>query len=487
MFAAALVLYVFAFLGSRGLWDPDEGRYTAVALEMLRSGDSIHPQLHPEHPHYTKPPLTYWAIEAAVAGLGHSEWAVRAPGALALLLTVALLYWLGRLYVPQRPWLPALLYGTTLLPYMAAGIVTTDTLLVAWETLAACAFAANLVQPRRWLRYLLWTALGLAFLTKGPPGLLPLLAMTLFLVWRRDWPGLRRTYAAGGLVVFALVGLSWYLAVVLSAPQLWHYFIHYELIDRVASATHHRHGEWYGALLVYLPTFLLGALPWSVLWFGPLRRGRWWRVSALGERFRALTPPMQFLVLWFVVPLAVFVLARSRLPFYVLPLFVPLALFTARAWPQSLTFRRPVTRALLASVVVLLVVGRWYGGVVHNHHDDRLLAQAIRERLHDPVDELVFVDSDPRYGLSFYLGVPDEHVCLKDDCDQPGLAQDETLDVELHTFEGRQLYLSRPDLEAQVVARAQAHGRTVQPLGQVQGLALMEISGPVATSRDPSH
>ena len=38
--ACALALG-FAFQGSRGLWETDEGRYTQVAMEMLRSGDYI--------------------------------------------------------------------------------------------------------------------------------------------------------------------------------------------------------------------------------------------------------------------------------------------------------------------------------------------------------------------------------------------------------------------------------------------------------------
>lgn len=470
----ALVLYAFAFLGSRGLWDPDEGRYTAVALEMLRAGDSIHPQLHPEHPHFTKPPLTYWAIEGAVAAFGYSEWAVRTPGALAFLLTLGLLYWLGRVYVPTRPWLPALIYATTLLPYVAAGVVTTDTLLTAWETLAVSAFVAGLIRPRRSLQLLLWAGLGLAFLTKGPPGLLPLLAMAVFTVWRRDWSGLGWLFSGAGLALFAVIGLSWYLAVVLSAPGLWHYFIQYELIARVASATHHRHSEWYGAVLVYLPTFLFGALPWSLLWLARLPR---WRRRGWAP-FRAWMPPEQFLLFWLFVPLVVFVLARSRLPFYVLPLFVPLALLTARAWPARLAWDGTLPKAAIAAVMLLLVTGRWFGSVADYELDDRELAVAISRQVRDELDELVFVDHEPRYGLRFYLDVPDEHVCLRDACAESGLAQDEPLDTELARPEGHQLYLSRPDIEPQVVQRARAHGRTVQELGEVHGLALVEVSGP---------
>ena len=56
-----------AFLGARGMWDPDEGRYTNVALNMLDSGDWLNPRRSHEVCYWTKPPLTYWAIAASMA------------------------------------------------------------------------------------------------------------------------------------------------------------------------------------------------------------------------------------------------------------------------------------------------------------------------------------------------------------------------------------------------------------------------------------
>ena len=61
------VLLAFAFLGSRGIWDPDEGRYTNAALNMLETGDWVHPMRNAYVGHWTKPPLTYWAIAASIA------------------------------------------------------------------------------------------------------------------------------------------------------------------------------------------------------------------------------------------------------------------------------------------------------------------------------------------------------------------------------------------------------------------------------------
>ena len=75
------VLLAFTFLGMRGIWDPDEGRYTNVALNMLDSGDWLEPHRHHETGHWTKPPLTYWAIAASVAAFGRDPWAARLPAA----------------------------------------------------------------------------------------------------------------------------------------------------------------------------------------------------------------------------------------------------------------------------------------------------------------------------------------------------------------------------------------------------------------------
>ena len=78
-------LLAFAFLGTRGVWDPDEGRYTNVALVMLDSGDWLSPMRNAETGHWTKPPMTYWLIAAIVATFGQTPWAARLPIALAYL------------------------------------------------------------------------------------------------------------------------------------------------------------------------------------------------------------------------------------------------------------------------------------------------------------------------------------------------------------------------------------------------------------------
>ena len=140
--AAAVLSFALAFQGSRPLWEPDEGRYATVAVHMNRSGDYLVPRLHHEYPHFTKPPLTYWSIAAAMEAVGESEWALRLPNALAFAATALLVYGIGRRLCPDQAVLAATVYATFLLPTIAANIANSDTLLTAFEALAVWGFAS---------------------------------------------------------------------------------------------------------------------------------------------------------------------------------------------------------------------------------------------------------------------------------------------------------------------------------------------------------
>ncbi len=299
--ACALALG-FAFQGSRGLWETDEGRYTQVAMEMLRSGDYITPRRHAHHIHPTKPPLTYWAIAGSVGQFGRNEWAVRAPYALAFALTVGLLFGIGRRLTPTLPGLPAAIYATTALSFFAANLVTTDTLLTLMTTLGVFGYVGARWPLRedhhawRWI-VLMWIGFGLAFVTKGPPGLLPLVAVLVFDAMQSQHRT-RQLFDPRGLLAFAVVGLSWYIAVVLRTPGLMTYLVEEEVVARVASSEHGRFPQWWGGFYVYGFTLLLGTLPWLPTV---------WRRIALFPRTRAgwsqLAPEAKFLTLWIVLPL----------------------------------------------------------------------------------------------------------------------------------------------------------------------------------------
>lgn len=210
--------------------------------------------------------------------------------------------------------------------------------------------------------------------------------------------------------MFIVVALPWYALVSVRHDGLMAYFLGAELVDRVATNRFDRNGEWYGWLKVYAPTVLIGSLPWTAdLW-------RWARTlpvlmrARLAGRFGEDRAAAVFLALWILVPLLIFCIARSRLPLYVLPLFVPLAIAVAST-------RRARGKALphwgwLTLWVVLLLGLRLAGANFTTHKDASAWAETIRERA-PHVTEVIFVEDMARYGLHLHLGVEIEKVSIE--------------------------------------------------------------------------
>lgn len=456
---ALALLLAFTFQGTRGLWEPDEGRYTNVALQMLRTGDFISLRRNEESLHFTKPPLTYWAIAGSVRLLGRNEWAVRLPMALAFVLTVGLVYQMGRRFVPDKPWLPALVYATSPLPFLAANAVTTDTALAATEALAVFCYVRERFGGgnRAWLDAM-WTAFGLAFLTKGPPALLPLLAIIAFEISQRRGLRLLRPI---GLLGFALVGLGWFVVVIRLHPGLLDYFLGHEVYARIATAELHRFPQWYGPFLVYLPTLLFGALPW--LPFALPAAANWF-----GAR-TTLSDETRFLLAWLALPLLVFCLSRSRLPLYLLPLFVPFALLIGRAM-SGLRWNRGVCVAL-GLWVVLLISLKYAVSVYASEKDGRLFAAQLAPMLPGHPEEFLFVEDMTRNSLNLYFDSDIERLSFKPMPRQMSdSSYDQTVADELRENKTHRVFIMKREVERYFLNELRSAGKTPVLLGAIHDL-----------------
>lgn len=416
------LLLGFAFQGSRGLWSTDEGRYVDGALQMLDSGNYLVPAYSPIEVNLSKPPLTYWVIAASIKVFGRTTWAARLPYALAFVATIWLVYGMGLLLLPDKPWLPGLVYALSLAPFLGANVVSTDVLLTLCEALAmygflAWAFAPDGRRMRAWL-VVMWLGWGLAFLTKGPPGLLPLLAVIPFMAWRDGWRGAARLFPPAGLVVFIVVGLGWYAVVVLRVPWALHYFLHRQVYQRIFTSAQHRNAGPWGWLIVYFPTVILGSLPWwprlVPAFFARMREP----ASGTRDTREPRDGVSLLLWLWFGIPFAVFCLARSRLPAYVLPLFMPISLLMARSLASRIDLRKTSWRTGLAVWIVALLACK--GGVAYAVQqpqlDNRLIARELKARAApDAYSAVVFVQATAAaydieeatpWGVRLYLDKP---------------------------------------------------------------------------------
>lgn len=398
------LLVGLAFQGSRGLFDTTEGRYAEAAREMVERGAWLEPTLA-YRPHWTKPPATYWTIAGGFALFGENAWGARFANAVAFCLTTLAVAAIGAmLWDRTTGYLAGLVYLSSPFPVAGAAVLSTDTLLTLWETLAVLGYVAayRSGEPRRarWGVRGMWIALGLAFFTKGPPGLLPLGAILLF-----HWLDGRRFRLLDpmGLGAFVLSAGWWYALVAARHPGLLEYFLGDEVVGRALRDDFGRNPQWWAPFTLYLPVLLFGPGLWLLAAPRVVRGERLWEPRRLGRALRTATPGGLLLV-WLALPLLVFSLARSRLTLYVLPLYAPIAVALARglvlAWGRGALGR--ASRVALLSVALIVGLKAAAAYVYTSWHDMRRLAAAARV-VGGPEARYRIWEEETLYGLQFYL------------------------------------------------------------------------------------
>jgi 4-amino-4-deoxy-L-arabinose transferase len=418
---APLLIFLFALLlgltfqGSRGLWEPDEGRNVNIALGMLQTSDWMVPRLSGE-PYLDKPPLHFWTVAAGMALFGRNEWGARAGQALLFALTVLLVGALGhRLWNDRKTGrLAAVVYATSLAPFAAANVVTPDTTLAACVVLLVYAWwrAETAAAPRArfgwWL--LAGVAVGLGALAKGPAILLFVAPLGLHLLLRRRLVAvLREPGAWVGAGVSLLIAASWYATMFHRLPGAAAYLLDNQVVGRLFTSTYRRNPGLWGAAETYVPILTFGLFPWALWWLG---RGR----SLAAGRLRGLlgflrwSSTSQLLVLWIVCPLLVLLAASSRLPLYVLPLFAPAALATARGMSLAALRRtaqgedrrpRRLAVAVLAAWCLALLALKGFAAQWEGGRDSRRYARWLANEAVGAPPSVVAVKV-PMYGLPLY-------------------------------------------------------------------------------------
>jgi 4-amino-4-deoxy-L-arabinose transferase-like glycosyltransferase len=305
-----LAVLWFGTLGIRPLYKADESRYAEISREMVATGDWLTPRLN-GFKYFEKPPLQYWATAAFFSILGQDDWVARFWSALIGFAGIVLTLHAGnRLFGPPTGlYAAAILAGSPL--YVVLGQV--NTLDMSVSVFLAGAIFAFALGRMLWF----WVACAAAVLSKGLIGIvLPLAAVGLFMLVRRDWSLIGRIRPVTGALLFLLVAAPWFIAVSVANAEFAHFFFIQEHFQRFTTEMHQRaQPAWY-----FLAVLAAGMAPWLV----PLGR-------SLYQWTRERTSVETLLWIWVLIVLAFFSVSSSKLPPYILPVFPALAVLTARA------------------------------------------------------------------------------------------------------------------------------------------------------------
>ncbi|MGI8979170.1 MAG: glycosyltransferase family 39 protein [Pirellulaceae bacterium] len=377
-------------LGAPRLWDRDEPRNAGCARDMFERCDLIVPMFNGELRAH-KPVLLYWCMMAAYSLGGVNEFTARLPSALCAIGSALATYAIGRrLFNPTVGLWSGVVLSTSLMFGVAGRAATPDSLLIFCVTLTMLVYVlfafpskdgSYFPQPL-WQAALLYGAMGLAVLAKGPVGLvLPTAVIGMFLLIQRLPPGepsdhrtralmnmfrpfaalhfLRTCLAMRPLLAIGMVFLiaaPWYISVGVKTEGafLREFFVTHNLDRATGSMEGHRGGPWY-----YPAAMLVGFFPWSIFAL-PLVLETVYRL-----RFRDKNSDgYLFATCWICVWVGIFSIARTKLPSYVTPCYPALALlagcFVQHLQQGTLHIHRywlPASFATLAAVGVGILIG----------------------------------------------------------------------------------------------------------------------------------
>lgn len=346
LWALVLAAFVVYLVGNARtpLWDRDEPRFAQATREMMETGDYVVPHFAGEV-RYDKPILGYYFFAAGMRAFGANEFGARFFSGVFGALSVALVYLVARRMTGSARvglWSAAIL-ATAPVMFAESKMCTVDAGLLFWILLAFAALWRIYEGPCTWRpKVLLWTALALGVLTKGPVAPAALFVpVGLMALVARDRSFLRRMGWLWGVPLLVTLCLPWAVAV---QAQTGGDFLRVALGKHVvgrAGRAMEGHGGFPG---FYVVTLFGTFFPWAFFAVG----GALESLKGLRDNRREI-----FLLSWAVGLIAVLEIAHTKMVHYSLPVFPALSIIVALFFDRA---ARAGDRRLLPGAVAALVM-----------------------------------------------------------------------------------------------------------------------------------
>jgi 4-amino-4-deoxy-L-arabinose transferase-like glycosyltransferase len=342
----------FYRLGEKDLWEKAESVAALGARDMAENGHWAFPYFHDRPFVDNRPPGIYWAIAASYAVTDRrDEWAARLPAAIAGLLTVLLVYRIGkRIEGPATGFLAAL----TLLGAFKFGwqgrVSESDEVLALFTLMAYWCFWRSLKGNGGGIVHVLLfqLCLGLAGMMKGPA-----IAFVLF-------------FPIGSWLVLLVLGGRWrdvpWIAIMATAPLSaaiaggWYAYVAFytperdQLVLRFTSQS-----ELHVRPFYYYAEKLPAILGLAIFLVPPLAAGLWKAGRA------ALREPLGYFAILALAQLAAFHLIASKQTHYPVPMLPALAIAIGIVIARNRIDEGPYFRilALVTATLLPLIVASW--------------------------------------------------------------------------------------------------------------------------------
>lgn len=306
IFAFLLTFYYVLMLnlGRDALFDWDEGIYGELGRQVVARGDFLTPYWNGD-PWLEKPPGVAWVSGIGIALMGPTATGARLLMPLFAVYTLYIVYRLGsRLGSRTHGLIAAGVLASLNLFLGRTRAVNTDMALLASLTTTLLFLLEN--RPSWWVALSIFG--GVWF--KGIAGLLSIIVALPLLLSKS------KTYLLSYLFYLLILILPWHIYAYIQHGDsfLTPYFFEQVLRRATAQIEFHFENRWY--YFNYL---------WENLGLGVIL------VAGVGAASLLVTRKNLYILWWLVAPLTIFTLAKTRLFWYILPIYPAIALLVSEA------------------------------------------------------------------------------------------------------------------------------------------------------------
>jgi len=366
------ILFFIPFIGNVHLFDWDEINFAESAREMIESGDYLTVQINFQ-PFWQKPPLFIWMQVLSMKLFGVNEFAARFPNAICGIITLLILFSIGRkIYDYKFGLLWVLSYAGSILPffYFKFGIIDPwFNLFIFLGVYFIIIFNQNQNYKQRLFFVVLSAfALGLGILTKGP---------VAFLIWSLTWLvyfiskkgkfRVKLSEFTAFVLTLIVIGGTWFLILIINGNfNVIVDFIEYQI--GLFSTESANHGGFFGYHFVVL---FFGVFPASIFAINSFKRNP--DDNPIQADFR------KWMLYLFWVVLILFSVVQSKIVHYSSLCYFPLTFLCAHFLYHLVKNRTHIRKW---NVIVLISISIVYGLVIiAASHIDRYKTAIIESGL----------------------------------------------------------------------------------------------------------
>lgn len=310
-------LVFIPLIGNCPLFDWDEINFAECAREMVVTGNYSSVQLN-YNPFWEKPPFFIWMQAASMNIFGINEFAARFPNAVCGILSLCVIFLIGRkVYSSAFGLTWALVYSGTLLAnfYFKTGIIDPWFNLFIFSSFYQLLIHFNNPVGKDGMRSALLAGffLGIAVLTKGPAAIVIVGAFAGAFFGLNKFRKVTETkFVAAFLISLLVTGCSWFLVELMRGNMdVIKEFYNYQV--RLFKTEDSDHG---GFLLYHFVVLLIGCFPTSLLMIMALKKSQNDTPYQKHVKFGMM-------ILFFVV-LAIFTLVKTKIVHYSSLCYLPL-------------------------------------------------------------------------------------------------------------------------------------------------------------------